>query len=35
MLEVIQYYETDGIKIANRVYETVVSALRNTYDRYA
>ena len=32
VLELVQYYETDGIKIANRVYETAVSALKNTYD---
>ena len=30
----MQYYETDGIKVANRVYETAASALRNTYDKH-
>lgn len=35
VLELVQYYETDGIKIANRVYETAVSALKNTYDQHA
>lgn len=34
VLEIVQYYETDGLKIANRVYETAISALRNTYDRH-